>query len=176
MKLFAYILDTECIQAGDDQLRVVVSADDLLKKKVLSQSDSLAMMAEAAQSVTGQVWQFKVVDQKEAASLRAGAAPTKGRAEGTLSAPSGVAAPSSRGALQGSPDSRINAGGGPDGSMGGEGMEHAPNGNEGLWDGPGDAAYGEPSPLASTGDEALDRLLDFGRETGIPIVVQDEEG
>lgn len=176
MKLFAYILDTECIQAGDDQLRVVVSADDLLKKKVLSQSDSLAMMAEAAQSVTGQVWQFKVVDQKEAASLRAGAAPTKGRAEGTLSAPSGVAAPSSRGALQGSPDSRINVGGGPDGSMGGEGMEHAPNGNEGLWDGPGDAAYGEPSPLASTGDEALDRLLDFGRETGIPIVVQDEEG
>ncbi len=193
MKLFAYILDTECVQAGDDQLRVVVSQDDLLKRKVLSQSDSLAMMAEAAQSVTGQAWQFKIIDPKEAATLRTGMPAAKPAGESRASTRDAPAIPRAT-AEHPAPDGRPVAPTGPgsrmddaasrpdDAGSRAAGARQAPPadaepGNEGLWDGPGDAFGEERIPsIASTGDEALDRLLDFGRETGIPIVVQDEEG
>ena len=179
MKLFAYILDTECVQAGDDQLRVVLATDDLLKRKVLSQSDSLAMMAEAAKTVTGQAWQFKVIDPKEAASLRAGTGAPRPTSEGRSSNPAAQANHAAAARHSDHDDRPVSP------ADAGSRMESTPQaspadfepGNEGLWDGPEGEfrETGIPS-MASTGDEALDRLLDFGRETGIPIVVQDEEG
>lgn len=117
MKLFAYILDTECLQVGEDQLRIVISAEDLLKKKVLSQTDSIGMIMAAAQKVTGSAWQVRIVDSREAAALKTG--------------------------------SIIDKSGKPGG---------------GLAD----------APISGTGDDALDRLLVFGLEKGIPITVKDE--
>ena len=117
MKLFAYILDTECLQVGEDQLRIVISAEDLLKKKVLSQADSIGMIVAAAQKVTGSAWQVRIVDSRETAALKTG--------------------------------SIIDKSGKPGG---------------GLAD----------APISGTGDAALDRLLVFGLEKGIPITIKDD--
>jgi len=102
---------------GEDQLRIVISAEDLLKKKVLSQTDSIGMIMAAAQKVTGSAWQVRIVDSREAAALKTG--------------------------------SIIDKSGKPGG---------------GLAD----------APISGTGDDALDRLLVFGLEKGIPITVKDE--
>ncbi len=74
MKLYAYILDTECLQAGTGQLRVIVSAEDVLKKKVLSQPDSIGMIESAARKVTSVDWQVRILDAREALTLKSGPA------------------------------------------------------------------------------------------------------
>ena len=117
MKLYAYILDTECLGMGADQLRIVIPSDDLLKKKVLSQTDSIGMIESAALKVTGSSWQVRIVDSREALALKAGPAAGKPRESGTLP---------------------------------------------------------EDTNPPGTGDAALDRLLVFGREKGIPITIRDE--
>lgn len=146
MKLFAYLLDTECLQLADQQLRVVVSADDFLKRRVLSQSDSLELLSEAVAQVTGQAWQLCVVDAKEADALRQ-AANRKQSAD-----PSGQAGSAGNPLPRAEPDAAAAAGSVP---------EKAPETHM-------------PEPPVSTGDDVLDRLLSLSKETGVPLDIADE--
>ena len=117
MKLYAYILDTECLRTGTDQLRIVIPSDDLLKKKVLSQTDSIGMIESAALQVTGSFWNVRIVDSREALALKAGPTAGKSVESGTMT---------------------------------------------------------DDTHTPGSGDAALDRLLVFGRERGIPITIRDE--
>jgi len=144
MKLYACILDSECLQVAPDQLRVVVAADDFLKKKVLAQSDSLVMMRAAVCTVTGRDCQIKVVDTKEAAVLKSAPQSSPAAIPKTESPPV-------------TPVSSVSSG----------------FGSDDAWTGAGPFPD-EPGKMESTGDAALDRLLHFGRETGMPIQIRDE--
>lgn len=146
MKLFAYLLDTECLQLPDQQLRVVVSADDFLKRKVLAQSDSLEMMIEAVLAVTGETWHLRVIDTKEAGTLKTGTSHRKVKSQPR--SPEEQASPSH--------DARIS--------------ESEPPGTPEA----GEATENSQTEPVTTGDEALDKLMLFSRETGIPIQVADE--
>ena len=198
MKLFAYLLDTECLQLADQQLRIVVPADDFLKRKVLQQSDSLEMMGAAIGSVTGETWQLRIVDTKEAASIRSHAA---------KNAASGDAQKSKSDFPHGSHDSALSshceasrgpAGASarthPDPSSGqpsqpsfvatsATAQEHAASGMPQTPSNIQDGDFFHTNPpipdapveeVISTGDESLDKLLLFSRETGIPLEIQEE--
>ncbi len=146
MKLFAYLLDTECLQLPDQQLRVVVSADDFLKRKVLAQSDSLEMMTEAVLAVTGEAWHLRVIDTKEARTL--GSRPSHRKTKSQPHATEEQATP-----IHGARTSESET----------TGMPEA-----------GDSTDNAQAEPVTTGDEALDKLMLFSRETGIPIQVADE--
>ena len=161
MKLFAYLLDSECLMLPDRQLRVVVPADDFLRRKVLSQSDSLEMMAHAIESVTGEQWKLRIIDAREAAFLTGVSHHQKGKASQPNPALA-VAAAASAGAqaeVPGSHPASADAANPPSDQPGSEGMTGA-----------GGVMGEAPAP---TGDEALDKLMQFARETGFPIQVDE---
>ena len=175
MKLFAYLLDTECLQLADQQLRVVVPADDFLKRKVLQQSDSLEMVGDALRSVTGDTWQLRIVDTKEAASLGSPSVKTVAgdsqrakaeslqRDETAISPGDGNSTPSMNGNFA-------------TGDAGGAGSTQARS-EKALDSHSGTGASTEDMPDAqevSTGDESLDLLLKFSRETGFPVEIQED--
>jgi hypothetical protein len=64
MKVYAYLLDTQCMLAQNDTVQVVVSSEDGLKKTVLSRNDSLEVIKEALQKITGHERTVKIIDDK----------------------------------------------------------------------------------------------------------------
>ncbi|NMA67558.1 MAG: DNA polymerase III subunit gamma/tau [Clostridiaceae bacterium] len=67
MKVYAYLLDTECVLM-DNTACVVVSSDDGLKKAVLSRNESIEAIKEAFLKVKGIDVSVKIVDEKSITS------------------------------------------------------------------------------------------------------------
>jgi hypothetical protein len=154
MKLFAYLLDSECLMLADRQLRVVVPADDFLRRKVLSQSDSLEMMVQAVRQVTGEAWKIRIIDAKEAASLTGAPHRQKGK-----SVPTGQATAVPTGQATAVPTGEAPA---------------VPTGQGfAVLTGEASGESAEQTSDVSTGDEALDKLMQFARETGFPVQVDE---
>lgn len=64
MKVYAYLMDTQCHLAQQGTVHVVVSSEDGLKKTVLSRNDSLEVIKEALHHVLGEELVVKIVDDK----------------------------------------------------------------------------------------------------------------
>ncbi len=64
MKVYAYLLDTQCLISDEDVAYIVVSSEDGLKKTVLSRNDSLEIIKEALNTITGQNRGVKIIDDK----------------------------------------------------------------------------------------------------------------
>lgn len=64
MKVYAYLLDTQCMLAANDAVQVVVSSEDGLKKTVLSRNDSLEVIKDALHKITGYERTVKIIDDK----------------------------------------------------------------------------------------------------------------
>ncbi len=178
MKLFAYLLDSECLMLADRQLRVVVPADDFLRRKVLSQSDSLEMMVQAVRQVTGEVWKIRIIDAKEAASLTGAPHRQKGKSVPTgqptavptgqaTAVPTGQATVVSTGQATAVPtgqETAVPTGEAPAASTG-QGFA--------VLTGEASGESVEQTSDVPTGDEALDKLMQFARETGFPVQVDE---
>ncbi len=78
MKVYAYLLDTQCMLTENDTVQVVVSSEDGLKKTVLSRNDSLEVIKEALHKITGHERTVKIIDDKalNAISLKEAEDPT----------------------------------------------------------------------------------------------------
>jgi DNA polymerase-3 subunit gamma/tau len=75
MKVYAYLMDTQCILAEDGVANVVVSSEDGLKKTVLSRNESLEVLREALSHVLGGEYKVKIVDEKSMTSAPQGSDP-----------------------------------------------------------------------------------------------------
>ena len=64
MKVYAYLLDTQCLILDDGIANVVVSSEDGLKKTVLSRNDSLEIIKDALHNITERDLVVKIVDDK----------------------------------------------------------------------------------------------------------------
>jgi hypothetical protein len=168
MKLFAYLLDSECLMLADRQLRVVVPADDFLRRKVLSQSDSLEMMVQAVRQVTGEAWKIRIIDAKEAASLTGAPHRQKGKSVPTGQAtavPTGQATVVSTGQATAVPTGQETA------APTGEAPAASTGQGFAVLTGEASGESAEQTSDVSTGDEALDKLMQFARETGFTVQV-----
>lgn len=68
MKVYAYLMDTQCILVDHGVAHVVVSSEDGLKKTVLSRNESIEILKEAFGHVLGQEFTVKIVDDKSVTS------------------------------------------------------------------------------------------------------------
>jgi len=68
MKVYAYLLDTECILTDRNTALIVVSSDDGLKKTVLSRNESIEVIKESFKRVMGIDVTVKITDEKSVSS------------------------------------------------------------------------------------------------------------
>lgn len=63
MKVYAYLLDTQCVLMENGHGYIIVSEEDGLKKTVLSRNDSLEVIKDAILKIAGMELAIKVVDE-----------------------------------------------------------------------------------------------------------------
>ena len=63
MKVYAYLMDTQCLMLEDGVASIIVSSEDGLKKTVLSINDSIEDIKEAIKSVTGSEYAVKITEE-----------------------------------------------------------------------------------------------------------------
>jgi hypothetical protein len=69
MKVYAYLLDTECRISDDKFANIVVPGDDGLKKTVLSRNDSVEVIKDAIQKTIGLDLTVKIIDERALEAL-----------------------------------------------------------------------------------------------------------
>jgi len=175
MKLYAYIMNTSCFQVGN-QIHIVAGTDDVFKKKMLSQSDSIEMIESALIQVTGEKWIVKIVEQapkssngNESIKRFESSEPLYHKQDpvrsGSVSNASNHSA-SLRDSYEGFQTARSPSGG-EETALPGQ-MSRDPSIHAGHHS-------NENHPIVeSTGNEALDQLLSFGRDAGIPLIINED--
>ncbi len=217
MKLYAYIMNTACYQVGN-QLQIVAGSDDVFKKKMLSQADSIEMIDSALLNVTGEKWVIKIVDQapkNNSVSKSEKNTGTSGENINSLISSGNnnnmqissdnsnnmqISSDNSNNRTQFISDNNINTQSAFDvanSSQVSSNAEKLPDTSNKSFSNMHEPVSKETQSLEqtsnnvtnqanqyiekvlpideSTGNEAIDQLLSFGREAGIPVVIQEDK-